>query len=108
RAIRQHGAAVGMDGIAAAAATSKTVVYRHFGDRTGLYLAVVEAVDARILADLERATEGTDPSDVTALVAGMTEAYLTLVAKDPEIYRFVVNRPLVDGPVEDDPVSGLT
>ena len=35
RAIREHGAAVGMDDIAAEAGTSKTVVYRHFTDRQG-------------------------------------------------------------------------
>ena len=45
KAIRRHGAGVGMDEIAAEAGTSKTVIYRHFGDKAGLYLAVVEAVD---------------------------------------------------------------
>jgi hypothetical protein len=38
----------------------------------------------------------------------MVDAYLGLVEKDPEIYRFVVTRPLVDGPVADDPVAGMT
>src|SRR5690242_11750349 len=55
RAIRQHGAAVGMDEIAAVAGTSKTVVYRHFTDRQGLYAAVCESVDALILRDLGQA-----------------------------------------------------
>jgi AcrR family transcriptional regulator len=44
RAIRKHGAAVGMEEIAAQAGTSKTVIYRHFGDRAGLYAAVVANV----------------------------------------------------------------
>lgn len=108
RAIRHHGAAVGMDDIAAAAGTSKTVIYRHFGGRTGLYLAIVEAVDRRILTDLGRATVETDPDDVPALVAAMVQEYLQLVQKDPEIYRFVVTRPMLDGPVTDDPVASLT
>ena len=47
RAIRRHGPGVGMDEISAEAGTSKTVVYRHFRDRTGLYAAVVESVDHR-------------------------------------------------------------
>lgn len=108
RAIRRHGAGVGMDDIAAEAGTSKTVVYRHFSGRSGLYVAVVEAVDAKILGDLAAATAGTDPEDPVGLVAAMVDAYLGLVEKDPEIYRFVVTRPLVDGPVEQDPVAGLT
>src|SRR5699024_7790007 len=109
RAIRQHGPTVGMDDISAEARTSKTVVYRHFGDRTGLYAAVVESVDQRILDSLGAVTAGRDPAaeDPLALVAPMVDAYLVLVEKDPEIYRFVVSRPLVDGPVEDDPVVGL-
>lgn len=108
RAIRRHGAGVGMDVIASEAGTSKTVVYRHFGGRTGLYVAVVEAVDAFILADLHAATSGADPDDVTGLVGAMAGCYLQLVEGDPEIYRFVVTRPLVDGPVEEDPVHGLS
>lgn len=109
RAIRHHGPAVGMDDISAAAATSKTVVYRHFGDRTGLYAAVVESVDQRILDSLGAATAGQDPvaDDPLGLIASMVDAFLLLVEKDPEIYRFVVTRPLVDSPVEDDPVAGL-
>ncbi len=56
RAIRKHGAGVGMDDIAAVAGTSKTVIYRHFSDRQGLYAAVCESVDALILHNLDLAT----------------------------------------------------
>lgn len=108
RAIRRHGPSVGMDDISAEAGTSKTVIYRHFGDRTGLYAAVAEAVDRRILDKLSDATADWDTEDPLALVGPMVDAYLVLVEKDPEIYRFVVTRPLVDGPVEHDPVVGLT
>lgn len=108
RAIRKHGPGVGMDEIAAEARTSKTVVYRHFGGRTGLYLAVVEAVDEVILEDLQAAMSGTDPEDLLGLVRDMVGSYLSLVARDPQIYRFVVSRPLLDRPVREDPVAGLT
>jgi AcrR family transcriptional regulator len=108
RAIRKHGPSVGMDEIASEAGTSKTVVYRHFGDRTGLYVAVVESVDQRILDSLGAAMVGTDPDDATALVGAMVDAYLGLVEKDPEIYRFVVTRPLVEGPVTGDPLAEIT
>lgn len=101
RAIREHGPGVGMDEIAAQAGTSKPVLYRHFGDRNGVYLGVVEAVDARVLTELsavaDRSGYGPDgaPADVTELITAMVTAYLGLVQRDPDIYRFVVTRPLL-------------
>ena len=52
RAIRRQGATVSLDDIAAEAGTSKPVIYRHFGDRPGLYRAVVEKTAQFILDDL--------------------------------------------------------
>ena len=54
RAIRTHGAGVGMDDIAAEAGTSKTVIYRHFDDKAGLYRAVAERIDGRVVAQRGR------------------------------------------------------
>ena len=102
RAIRVHGASVGMDDIAAAAGTSKTVFYRHFTDRSGLYQAVAERVDALILRDLSTALgeSGIPLVDVTAspkaLIGAAIDSYLSLVEKDPEVYRFIVAAPLLD------------
>lgn len=106
RAIRRIGAGVGMDEIAAEAGTSKTVIYRHFGDRTGLYTAVVEWVHDYILTNLEVPLRGakTEPA---RLVVELTDTYLGLVQRDPEIYRFVVSRPMADVPVAD-PVGSFT
>lgn len=95
RAIRTHGAGVGMDEVAAAARTSKTVFYRHFTDRAGLYTAVAERVDATIIRDLTRAAGDPAPEDPRAVVRGVIAAYLRLVADDPEVYRFIVNAPIV-------------
>ena len=126
RAIRQHGAGVGMDDIAAAAGTSKTVFYRHFTDRSGLYAAVSESVDARILRDLGSAMGavapggGADPSpepspdlasrggSPRAIIAAAIDSYLALVERDPEVYRFVVNAPLLDTPAGGDPALAVT
>lgn len=114
RAIRQHGAAVGMDDIAAVAGTSKTVIYRHFTDRQGLYAAVSESVDALILRDLGQAM-GAAGADLTgvdspprALIAKAIDSYLLLVEKDPEVYRFIVNAPLLDAPSGGDPAGTVT
>lgn len=131
-AIRRHGATVGMDEIAAVAGTSKTVIYRHLGDRLGLYLAVCEAVDAQIMTDLGKALQprsadvpGSDAAqqpgeppaadldalldrDIREVLVAVIDAYLHLVESDPEVYRFVVRRPLLPAPPASDPVAGLT
>ena len=97
-AIRRHGAGIGMDEIAASAGTSKTVIYRHFGDRAGLYTAICESVAGVLLAEVRRATAealsdaGRGPR---AAVAAGIDAYLRLIEIDPELYRFVVQRPLL-------------
>ena len=109
RAIRKHGAAVGMDDIAAEAGTSKTVIYRHFDDKAGLYRAVAARIDQRVVGDVAAAmARATDdrPHGTRQLIASTVEAYLALVESDTDLYRFVVNRPLVDLPLADDPVGG--
>ena len=104
RAIRRHGAGVGMDEIAAQAGTSKTVIYRHFGDRAGLYTAVVANVHDFIHHDLQAALELTDAGDLVRLAHDLADAYLTLVERDPEIYRFLLNPP---DAASVDPYGGL-
>jgi AcrR family transcriptional regulator len=104
-AIRAHGAGVGMDDVAAQAHTSKTVVYRHFVDRTQLYMAVCARVADVLLGQIRAAMDGaTDPR---AKAAGAISAYLRLIEHDPEVYRFVVHRPLVDRALDADPVADL-
>jgi len=106
RAIRRHGAGVGMDEIAAQAGTSKTVIYRHFGDRAGLYAAVVASVHDFIHHGLEAALVLTDPEDLSVLARDLADAYLGLVERDPEIYRFVLAVPNEPGS-SIDPYGGL-
>ncbi len=105
-----------MDEISAVAGTSKTVIYRHLGDRLGLFQAVCETVDARILKDFDRAlTSEAGPgqqvpqgSDLRPIVLAVLDSYFSLVEKDPEVYRFVTRRPLIDVPVDEDPVAGMS
>lgn len=96
-----------MDEIAAVANTSKTVLYRHLGDRCGVYRATVAAVDELILTDLSQAAGHASPREQ---IAGMVRAYLTLVERDPDIYRFVILRPaeLEASNAGADPVRELT
>ncbi len=107
RAIRRHGAGVGMEEIAAQAGVAKTVLYRHFGDRAGLYAAVVEQVHDRIHGELVAALTLTEAADMGHLARAMADAYLSLVERDPEIYRFVLVRPAAGPAGEMDPAGAL-
>lgn len=107
RAIRTHGAGVGMDEIAAEAGTSKTVIYRHFEDKAGLYRAVAARIDQRVVRKVgaSLAAAAAPGGDLRELIASTVDAYLSLVDSDTEVYRFVVRRPLVERPLADDPVE---
>lgn len=107
RAIRKHGASVGMDDIAAQAGVTKTVLYRHFGDRAGLYSAVVEQVHSYIHEGLTAALQLTDAADIGRLATDIADAYLGLVERDPEIYRFVLVRPADSPGGVSDPYGAL-
>ena len=90
-AVGRHGAGVGMEEIAAEAGTRKTVVYRHFADRSQLYVAVCSEVAGRLLAELRTAMRSSShPHEMTAAAIG---TYLAFLEAEPEVYRFVVSHP---------------
>jgi AcrR family transcriptional regulator len=108
RAIRTHGAAVTVDEIAVASGTSKTVLYRYFGDRNGLYLAVADRVASNILAEVRpRFAFLAESGHVADLVRGLADAYIGLVDRDPDIYLFVMNRPPSLPAGAGDPATGI-
>ncbi|MHA7861199.1 TetR/AcrR family transcriptional regulator [Tessaracoccus sp. Y36] len=105
KAIRKHGPGVGMDEIAAMAQTSKTVLYRHFGDKAGLYQAVVASVHTFILRKLP--LEKGEHMHPAELVSQVADAYLAVVERDRNLYLFVTSRPTGDTPTSD-PVGSIT
>jgi AcrR family transcriptional regulator len=105
-AVGRHGAGVGMEEIATAAGTSKTVVYRHFADRTELHVAVCSRVAASLTARLREAMEST--GEPRQMVAAAVETYLAFLEADPELYRFVVHQQVLDRPADRDPISNLS
>ncbi|SOE00228.1 TetR/AcrR family transcriptional regulator [Blastococcus haudaquaticus] len=105
-AVSRHGAGVGMDEIAAEAGTSKTVVYRHFADRTELYVAVCNRVAAQLLPKLRDAIGSSD--EPREMVAAAIDTYLGFLEADPELYRFVVHQQALDRPAGRDPISSLS
>ena len=106
RAITAKGAGVGMDEVAAAAGTSKTVLYRHFADKEELYLAVADRVNSRILRELGEAVAAS--ANPRQALSGIIAAYVQLVEADPEVYRFVVSHPFLERPLTSDPVQRIS
>jgi AcrR family transcriptional regulator len=90
-AVRQRGPGIDMDDVAAVSGTAKTVFYRYFTDKADLFLAVGREVGERLVADVMAAVEGCEhPREM--IEAGLS-TFLSAVEDDPEVYRFVLQRP---------------
>jgi TetR/AcrR family transcriptional regulator len=85
---------VGIREIAAAANATPAMIHYYFGDKEGLYVAMLEDVLQRLLAQLhEAATAGTGGDPLVALL----RIYITTLARDPWIPRLLVREVLVEG-----------
>jgi AcrR family transcriptional regulator len=77
-----------MEAIAAAAGVSKPIVYRHFGDRSGLVAALAKRFSDDLMGALQASLQrDAEPRD---LLVGTIDAFLAFVEKEPNLYRFVV------------------
>ena len=101
RVIQRRGVAVSMDEIASEAGITKPVLYRHFGDKDGLYQALTERYVDELKTTLKPATKASEPRD---RLAAAIDAYLAYVEREPERYRFLLHaseRPRTAGTVAD-------
>jgi AcrR family transcriptional regulator len=86
--IRRDGPAVSMELIAAAAGVTKPIVYRHFGDRSGLVAALAKRFSDDLMGALQASLlRDAEPRE---LLVGTIDAFLTFVEHEPNLYRFVV------------------
>jgi AcrR family transcriptional regulator len=101
RVVRRSGPEASMAAIAAEAGISKPVVYRHFGDKGGLYRALadrhIEDLMGRLSAALRR------PADRYERTRLVVDAYLGAIEEEPQIYRFLLHR----APIEEPTLTGL-
>jgi AcrR family transcriptional regulator len=93
RAIRRAGPGVSMDEIAAEAGVTKPILYRAFGDKRGLTAALAERYLEMLLARLHAAEREPDPR---RRLAQTLDAYLALVEREPEVYRFLVQETIAE------------
>ena len=88
RVIQRRGVAVSMDEIASEAGITKPVLYRHFGDKDGLYQALTERYVDGLKTALKPAAKASEPRDRLAAVIAASLAY---VEREPERYRFLLH-----------------
>jgi AcrR family transcriptional regulator len=105
RVVQRDGSAASMNVIAAEAGITKPILYRHFGDKGGLYRALAERHIDMLLERLRAAlvTRG----GLRARTRATVDAYLASVEEQPQIYRFLMERAAVEEPGVRGQVAGF-
>jgi AcrR family transcriptional regulator len=90
RIIRREGPDVSMASIAAEAGITKPILYRHFGDKSGLYQALAER-HTRLLMDSVR-TAFRRPGEIRDRARAAIDTHLAAIAANRHLYGFLVHR----------------
>ncbi|MFL0576945.1 TetR/AcrR family transcriptional regulator [Brevibacterium luteolum] len=85
-AVADHGPEISMEQLSVQAQTTKTVLYRYFGDRGGLQRAMGEWAMKVITRSLDRADYS--PHTPRESLRAMISAFVDLAARAPNVYRF--------------------
>ena len=88
RVVQARGPGVSMGDIAAEAGITKPILYRHFGDKDGLYEALTRRYVDELAAAMRPAVTADEPRD---RLAAAIDAYLVYVEREPERYRFLLH-----------------
>ncbi|MCW2499366.1 MAG: DNA-binding transcriptional repressor FabR [Frankiales bacterium] len=86
--VQRDGASASMATIAAEAGITKPILYRHFGDKSGLYAALAERHTDRLLDALVDALTAGGPARVR--VHRTIGTYLAVIEAEPQVYRFLM------------------
>ncbi|QMU76246.1 TetR/AcrR family transcriptional regulator [Streptacidiphilus sp. PB12-B1b] len=96
RVVRRDGPRASMNTIAAEAGITKPILYRHFGDKNGLYRALAERHTTGLLASVRAALA--QPLERRDRVEGVIDTYLAAIEAQPQVYRFLTHPdPAADG-----------
>jgi AcrR family transcriptional regulator len=96
RVVQREGSAASMNVIAAEAGITKPILYRHFGDKRGLYRALAARHIDELLVRLRSALVTRGGLEVRTRAT--VDAYLASIEERPQIYRFLVQRAAVEEP----------
>ncbi|MGW7352506.1 TetR family transcriptional regulator [Streptomyces sp. NPDC054784] len=89
RVVLRDGPAASMNAIAAEAGITKPILYRHFGDKGGLYRALAVRHTDALLEALRAALDA--PADRRARVERTLDTYLAAIESRLEVYRFLMH-----------------
>ncbi|MEU6083677.1 TetR family transcriptional regulator [Streptomyces sp. NPDC047108] len=89
RVVLRDGPGASMNAIAAEAGITKPILYRHFGDKGGLYRALAVRHTDALLAGLRAALDA--PSDRRDRVERTLDTYLSAIEARPQVYRFLMH-----------------
>ena len=96
RVIRHLGPDASMTAIAAEAGITKPILYRHFGDKAGLYRALAERYASPVFTELTTALSTI--TDRQERMRTTIDTYLRFIESDPQLYRFLMHRALREQP----------
>lgn len=96
RVVMRDGPEASMNAIAAEAGVTKPILYRHFGDKQGLYQVLAERHIQTLLSQTRTALRG--PGSWRSRVETVIDAYLALIETSPQLYRFLMHRASPDSP----------
>ncbi|MCT2593940.1 TetR/AcrR family transcriptional regulator [Streptomyces sp. N2-109] len=97
RVVLRDGPDATMNAIAAEAGITKPILYRHFGDKGGLYRALAVRHTDALLDALRAALDA--PADRRRRVEATLDTYLYAIEARPQVYRFLMH-PAEGGPGE--------
>ncbi|MFD0384903.1 TetR family transcriptional regulator [Streptomyces stramineus] len=89
RVVLRDGPGASMNAIAAEAGITKPILYRHFGDKGGLYRALAARHTDALLDGLRTALDA--PAARRDRVESTLDTYLAAIEAQPQVYRFLMH-----------------
>ncbi|GAA4929443.1 TetR family transcriptional regulator [Streptomyces coeruleoprunus] len=89
RVVLRDGPQASMNAIAAEAGITKPILYRHFGDKGGLYRALAQRHTDALLSALRAALDA--PAERRQRVEATLDTYLAAIEARPQVYRFLMH-----------------
>ncbi|MEV7414131.1 TetR family transcriptional regulator [Streptomyces sp. NPDC089919] len=89
RVVLRDGPKASMNAIAAEAGITKPILYRHFGDKAGLYQALAVRHTDALLDSLRAALDA--PTERRSRVEATLDTYLSAIEARPQVYRFLMH-----------------
>lgn len=89
RVVLRDGPGASMNAIAAEAGITKPILYRHFGDKGGLYAALAKRHTDALLDSLRAALDA--PAGRRERVEHTLDTYLAAIEARPQVYRFLMH-----------------